>query len=289
MKISCLILPIHPWTEAVEIWRRAEQLGFHAAYTYDHLAFEGFANGPWFGAVPTLAAAATATDRMRLGTMITSPNFRHPAPLAKDLMTLDDMSAGRITAGIGAGSSGLDATALGHTPWTPRERASRFEEFVTLLDLLLTEPSTDYQGEYYAAEDIRMIPGCRQKPRVPFIIAASGPRGMRVAAEHGDGWVTCPFGDDAKAVAPQMEIQLRALEKACAELGRDTADLERVYLTGFTPENPLASVAEFTEIVSRYAELGITELIVHWPEPGTAFDNDMDIFERIATEALPGL
>ncbi|MCU1641929.1 MAG: class flavin-dependent oxidoreductase [Nocardia sp.] len=287
MKISCLILPIHPWREAAEVWRRAEQLGFHAAYTYDHLAFEGFADGPWYGAVPTLAAAATATEKLRLGTMITSPNFRHPALLAKDLMTLDEISGGRITAGIGAGSSGLDASALGHTPWPASERSSRFAEFVTLLDLLLTQPSTTFRGEYYSADDIRMIPGCRQQPRVPFTIAASGPRGMRVAAEHGDGWVTCPFGDDAKAVAPLIDSQLRALAKTCAESGRDASAMERTYLSGFTPENPLASVAAFTEIAGHYTELGITELIVHWPEPGTAFDNDPALFERIATEAIP--
>ncbi|MHC0434433.1 LLM class flavin-dependent oxidoreductase, partial [Streptomyces sp. O3] len=72
------------------------------------------------------------------------PNFRHPVTLAKELISLDDISGGRITLGIGAGGNGFDAATLlksGEEPWTPRERADRFGEFVPLLDRLLTEDS----------------------------------------------------------------------------------------------------------------------------------------------------
>jgi len=113
MRLSTIILPIYSWRDGRAVWRRAEQLGFHAAYTYDHLSWRTFRDGPWFGTMPTLTAAATATETIRLGTMVTNPNFRHPLTLAKDLMTLDDISGGRITLGIGAGGSGFDATVLG--------------------------------------------------------------------------------------------------------------------------------------------------------------------------------
>ncbi|HET6634599.1 MAG TPA: LLM class flavin-dependent oxidoreductase, partial [Streptomyces sp.] len=136
MRLSTVILPVRRWHDGGrDQWVHAEELGFHTAYTYDHLSWrEPFREGTWFGAVPTLTAAATATRRMRLGTMVTSPNFRHPVTLAKELLTLDDVSGGRITLGIGAGGSGFDATALGQEPWTPRERADRFGEFVPMLD-----------------------------------------------------------------------------------------------------------------------------------------------------------
>ena len=123
MLLSTVILPVYGWEEACPIWQRAEELGFHAAYTYDHLAYEGFQRGPWFGAVPTLTAAATATERLRLGTLITSANFRHPVTLAKDVMTIDSVSGGRVTVGIGAGSSGLDAAVLGQPPWSGADAA----------------------------------------------------------------------------------------------------------------------------------------------------------------------
>lgn len=72
MRLSTVILPIHRWSEGQKLWRRAEELGFHAAYTYDHLSWRSFRDEPWFGAVPTLTAAATATERLRLGTLVTS-------------------------------------------------------------------------------------------------------------------------------------------------------------------------------------------------------------------------
>ena len=72
MRLSTVILPIHRWSEGQKIWRRGEDLGFHTAYTYDHLSWRSFCEKPWFGAVPTLTAAATATDRMRLGRLVTS-------------------------------------------------------------------------------------------------------------------------------------------------------------------------------------------------------------------------
>jgi alkanesulfonate monooxygenase SsuD/methylene tetrahydromethanopterin reductase-like flavin-dependent oxidoreductase (luciferase family) len=102
-RLSTVILPTRRWHEGGrDQWQRAEELGFHTAYTYDHLSWRNtFRDGPWFGAVPTLTAAATATARMRLGTLVTSPNFRHPVTLAKELITLDDVSDGRITLGIG--------------------------------------------------------------------------------------------------------------------------------------------------------------------------------------------
>jgi alkanesulfonate monooxygenase SsuD/methylene tetrahydromethanopterin reductase-like flavin-dependent oxidoreductase (luciferase family) len=73
LRLSTVILPYRRWNEgAREAWQRAEQLGFHTAYTYDHLSWRSFRDGPWFGAVPTLTAAASATDVLRLGTLVTS-------------------------------------------------------------------------------------------------------------------------------------------------------------------------------------------------------------------------
>ena len=172
LRLSTVILPYRRWNEGSrESWQRAEQLGFHTGFTYDHLSWRTFRDGPWFGAVPTLTAAAAVTERMRLGTLVTSPNFRHPVTLAKELISLDDVSDGRVTLGIGAGGTGFDATALGQEPWTPRERADRLGEFVPLLDRLLTEDSVSYKGDFYSAHEARNIPGCVQRPRLPFASA----------------------------------------------------------------------------------------------------------------------
>ncbi|MFI6583368.1 LLM class flavin-dependent oxidoreductase [Embleya sp. NPDC050493] len=291
MRLSTVILPIHRWTEGRKVWRRAEDLGFHAAYTYDHLSWRSFREHPWFGAVPTLTAAATATERLRLGTMVTSPNFRHPVTLAKDLAAIDDISCGRLIAGIGAGGTGFDATALGGQPWSPRERADRLAEFVPLLDRLLSEPAVTQEGTYYTANDVRMIPSGRQRPRVPMYIAATGPRGMRLTARHGEGWIT--YGDprDAKTTAARdcpavIAEQLERLSDICAAEGRKPEELAKVLLQGSTPERPLDSLDAFVDYAGRYRELGITELVLHWPVPDSVFAADQAVFERIATEGL---
>lgn len=72
MRLSTVILPIYRWTEGRKVWEGAEELGFHAAYTYDHLSWRTFRDGPWYGAIPTLTAAAGVTSTIRLGTMVTS-------------------------------------------------------------------------------------------------------------------------------------------------------------------------------------------------------------------------
>ncbi|MDH6625064.1 alkanesulfonate monooxygenase SsuD/methylene tetrahydromethanopterin reductase-like flavin-dependent oxidoreductase (luciferase family) [Streptomyces sp. LBL] len=295
MQLSTVILPIHRWGEGQKVWQRAEELGFHTAYTYDHLSWRTFRNGPWFGAVPTLTAAATATQSMRLGTLVTSPNFRHPVTLAKELISLDDISGGRITLGVGAGSTGFDATTLGQEPWTPRERADRFAEFVSLLDRLLTEDGAEgvsHEGDHYAAHEARNIPGCVQRPRLPFAVAATGPRGLKLAARYGQAWVTTgdprlyESGTPAQSVQA-LRGQTEKLADACAALGRDVQDLDRILLTGFTPDRarPLDSLDAFVDFAGRHRELGFTEIVTHWPIPDSDFAADQKVFERIAMEA----
>ncbi|MFE3181485.1 LLM class flavin-dependent oxidoreductase [Streptomyces violascens] len=300
LRLSTVILPVRRWSEGGrEQWRHAEALGFHTAYTYDHLSWRTFRDGPWFGAVPTLTAAAAATETLRLGTLVTSPNFRHPVTLAKDLISLDDVSGGRITLGIGAGGNGFDASTLlrgGEEPWTPRERADRFGEFVPLLDRLLTEDAVTHDGTFYSANEARNIPGCVQRPRLPFAVAGNGPRGMKLAARYGQAWVTTgdpkifETGTPAESRAA-IRGQIEKLGKACAELGRDVAGLDKILLTGFTPDRnqPLDSLDAFVDFAGRHAELGITEIALHAPIPDSDFATDQAVFEKIATEALAQL
>ena len=120
-------------------------------------------------------------ERIRLGILVASPNFRHSVPFARELISLDDVSGGRFTLGIGAGGTGWDASVLGQMPWPLRERADRFVEFVTLLDLLLREPVVSHRGAFYSADEARSHPGCVQRPRIPFAVAATPIDGARLA------------------------------------------------------------------------------------------------------------
>ena len=278
MRFGVLILPDASWSVARERWQSAERMGFDHAWTYDHLTWRSLREGPWFAAMPTLAAAANATSHLRLGTLVASPTFRHPVTFAKELMTLDDISDGRITAGIGAGGDGFDATALRIAAWSRRERTERFEEFVSLLDRLLTEPSTTYEGRYYVANGARAIPGCRQRPRLPFAIAATGSRGLRLAARYGATWIA----SDSRGAGRDL---VERLAEACAAEDRDPRSLARLVLVGHR-ERPLASVEAFQDVAGRYADAGFTDLVVHWPRADEPFAADMVVLEQVAAEVL---
>jgi alkanesulfonate monooxygenase SsuD/methylene tetrahydromethanopterin reductase-like flavin-dependent oxidoreductase (luciferase family) len=285
VRLGVCILPELRWPEQQKLWQRAEGLGFDHAWTYDHLAWRSLRDQPWFGAVPTLTAAALATTRIRLGPLVASPNYRHPVPLAKELMTLDDISVGRLTLGIGAGGEGWDAAVLGQKPWSPRERAERFAEFVELLDVLLRQPETTFDGQWYSAEEARTYPGCVQQPRIPFAVAAAGPRGMRLAANYGAMWVTT--GDrsdevlDAVAGAAAVGEQVKRLDEACVAADRDPSTIDRLVLTGPELAPGLQSEDAFADTVGRYEAVGITDLVVHWPRSNEPYAGDVATFERI--------
>jgi len=280
VNLHVVLWPIHDWPTMADTWRRAEELGFAGGWVYDHLAWRG--HSPWDDAYASLAAAAAVTSRIRLGTLVTSPNFRTPVPTASAARTIDRISGGRLTLGIGAGGS--DPTSDGDVldrEWTPRERADRFEEWVTQLDALLTGVSVSTTGEYWSTRGVTISPGLVQQ-RPPFWIAAGGPRGMRLAAALGQGWVVNPSDE---APYDETRAMFARMEETCAAVGRDFSAMPRLLLTGFSGEPWLASEAAYDDLAGRYAELGITDVAIHWPRPGTEWDADLGVFEAIASRA----
>jgi alkanesulfonate monooxygenase SsuD/methylene tetrahydromethanopterin reductase-like flavin-dependent oxidoreductase (luciferase family) len=287
VRIGIVILPELRWAEAQHRWRRAEEYGFDHAWTYDHLGWRDLVDGPWFDAVPTLTAAATVTSRIRLGTLVASANFRHPVHFAREVTALDDISGGRLLLGLGSGGLGFDSEVLGRPPIGPRERVDRFGEFVELLDRLLTSDRTTWEGEHYSAVDARSTPGSVQQPRVPFVVAANGPRSMAIAARFGQAWITTGGKTDDleawwRSVGELSERFTAALDGA----GRAPEGVDRHLLLDAAPRYSLSSVDAFTEAVGRARELGFTDAITHWPRPSSWYTGDESVLEEVATTVL---
>lgn len=286
MRIGICILPDRNWVEASKQWTAAEQLGFAHAWTYDHLAWRDLRDGPWHGAVPTLTAAALVTDHIRIGTLVASPNFRHPVSFAREVVSLDDVANGRLVLGLGAGGDGHDAVMFGAEAWSPKERGERFAEFVDLLDTLLTDREATTAGRYYSAYEARAYPGCVQQPRVPFAIAATGPKGMRLAARHAQTWVTTGERGQvdpmpAEVGAAMVQAQIRKLDEACDKEGRDPSTLDRLVLTGLELDDGLQSPEAFSEVKAAYAAVGVTDLVIHWPRPSGIYEGDPSILAEL--------
>jgi alkanesulfonate monooxygenase SsuD/methylene tetrahydromethanopterin reductase-like flavin-dependent oxidoreductase (luciferase family) len=282
VRVGIVILPELRWADARARWTRAEEYGFAHAWTYDHLGWRDLADGPWFDAMVTLTAAAGATSSIRLGTLVASPNFRHPVHFAREITALDDVSGGRLVVGLGAGTPppNFDALVLGAPELTPRERVDRFGEFVELLDLLLREQRATWKGAYYEAVDARTTPGCVQSPRVPFVVAANGRRSMALAGRFGDGWIT--MGGHAD----DLEGWWRSVADRAS---RFEGSGDRYLMLDSAPRFSLSSRAFFEDQVGRASELGFTDVITHWPRPSSWYEGDEAVLDEVATEVLPGL
>ena len=287
MRFGIVILPQDSWPEARRKWQAAEQFGFDHAWTYDHLSWRTLADQPWHATVPTLTAAALVTSTIRLGTFVSSPNYRHPVPFAKEIATLDDISGGRFLLGVGSGGTGFDASVLGQPGYTPGQRHERFAEFVSALDLLLRHEAQGggirFDGDWFTAVDARMVGRPAQDPRVPFVIAANGPRGLRLVAKHGAGWVTTgrdgATGEDWWSSVGEL---VERLEQTALAEGRDPRAIDRYLSLDSDGAYSLRSIGAFEDAAGRAAELGFTDVISHWPRADGIDAGTESVLEQVA-------
>lgn len=261
-----------PYDDLVRRVRAAEELGFASAWVNDDILLPGATDlEPW----TLLAGLARETARLRLGTLVTVITFRHPALLAAQAITLDHLSEGRAALGFGAGGPPNNYGAFGLADWSPQERAERLEEQAAILDPLLWGESVTYEGRHYRLHDAQ-LPAPVQRPRPPFVVAAHGERGLRVAARHADGWNSMggqPYriAQDpsrriplAEAVANTKRLSER-LDEFCRDVGRDPATLRRTVLAYRPIVDPLSSLDAFDEYVGAYREIGVDEVVFYWP------------------------
>lgn len=291
MRVGIIILADERWSTARRRWRLAEEYGFDHAWTYDHIGWRSLVDGPWFDAVPTLTAAALVTSRIRLGTMVASPNFRHPAHFAREVTALDDISQGRLVLGVGAGGVDYDANVIGIPTLSARDRVDRYGEFLSILDGLLRDQTVTTAGTWYTAVDARGTPGCVQQPRVPFVVAANGPRSLGLAARYGQGWVTTGGGPAAslddwwRAVGASA----RRFDDTLVAAGREPSTVDKYLSLDACGTFSLSSVAFFADCAGRAAEHGFTDILTHWPRSSDWYAGDEAVLESVVADVLPTL
>jgi alkanesulfonate monooxygenase SsuD/methylene tetrahydromethanopterin reductase-like flavin-dependent oxidoreductase (luciferase family) len=289
------------WPTLVERWKYLDELGFDSAWVADHFTNPWYPGEPWLEAWTLLSALAAHTQRIRLGTMVTNISLHNPAVLAKQAVTVDHVSDGRLELGIGAGGAPTDHAMTGVPNWDPPERAARLREFVEIVDRLLRDEATTYQGHYYQVENSQMHPASLQKPRPPLSIAALGPKTLRIAAQYADSWNFFPEYDvTVQQALEQTARRNQMLDEYCAELGRDPAEITRSLLASpRMVESPFDSDDAFHDFIGRDSEAGIDEFIFYWWREDTleyGYDRsiversaDREILERLATEVIPTL
>ena len=283
-----------PFATLIERWHQAEELGFDHLWVADHLADTrtdhsgAYRNlgGTWFDGWTVLAVMAKETTRIRIGTLVSNPVLRPPALLAKEALTIDHLSRGRLELGIGTGIEPLDHATMGLDYWSPQERVARFSEYVEVVDELMRSPSRAYafEGRYYRTREAAMGPPPIQQPRPPITVGGQSPTVLRVAAERADCWNTAgPLGVGMDEILETTRQQNERLDELCVAFGREPTELRRsLFMVGAL--DAWASPEAVERIVRRFGEIGIDEFVLFWPP-----DERLDLFERVATEVIPSL
>jgi alkanesulfonate monooxygenase SsuD/methylene tetrahydromethanopterin reductase-like flavin-dependent oxidoreductase (luciferase family) len=289
LRFGIAFVPDVIWDEFARRFLYIEELGFDIAGLGDHFAHFWFPSHPWFEAWALLSALATQTSKIRIGPLVTPFTWRNPAFLAKQALTVDHISHGRLELGLGAGvrwDPGYEMTGIPN--WGPRGRVARFREYVEVVDQLLSNEVTNYEGRYYKIKEAIMSPRPVQKPRPPITIAAHGPRMIKLAARYADTWTTLGSADRLEEISHQNEL----IDEYCGEIGRDPRTLRRSYwLMDLDAEKEKGLFAYyesedvFREMVIPFIDMGVTEVLLSYPYR----DEQLPMFEKIAREVIPEL
>jgi alkanesulfonate monooxygenase SsuD/methylene tetrahydromethanopterin reductase-like flavin-dependent oxidoreductase (luciferase family) len=288
-----MCMPDVPAAELVDRVLRLEELGLDVAGVADHFVDWLNPDDPWFECWTTLAAVAARTTTIRLASCVAQIPLRPPAMLARQAMTVDHVSGGRVEVGLGAGLVTDPSYAMAGLPnWSAAERADRFGEYVEVVDLLLSTPRASYAGRFYTVEDARMSPGPVQRPRPPLTVAANSPRMLRHAVAHADTWNTLSFAGDVDAQLAETADRVAQVRRLCAGTGRDPATLRCSYTmfdAGARANGSRIAYYDSPEllrdIARRAVGLGMSELVLYYPaDPG-----QLPAFEAAARDVLPEL
>ena len=293
IRFGVLFLPNVPWPALRERVVRVEELGLETAGLADHFVDWTRPPNPWLESWTALTGLAGATTRIRLASWVAQIALRNPAMLARQALTLDHVSNGRLELGLGTGLAGDPSyPMIGVPDWGARERVARFDEYLEIVDRLLRDETTSLAGEFYTVDGAIMNPRPVQSPRPPITVAALGPVMLRHAARRADTWSTMSFKTSFDEQVAETRERGVLIDEACAAVGRDPATLRRSYLLFDAEARPrggiyecYTSVGRFEEMAGRILELGMDELVVYYPPD----ERQLATFERIATDVLPAL
>ena len=275
-RFSFKVTPVEiSWAELSAIWREADAAGFFAAgWLFDHFYPPRGPIRPMWEAWTLLASLAAITERLRLGVMVSSNTFRHPALLAHMAASVDGVSGGRLEIGLGAGWHREEHSAFGIELGDADARWGRLAEALEIVDGLLTRERLTFHGRHFELTDATLMMKPMQQPRPPLVIGGIGPnRTMPLVARWADHWNYFNAAEPPEALTTHIE----RLHELCGAIDRDPAEIE-VSVQIRRPE----SAAELTDVAGRYLEAGAHHVLV------TSFPPvDMDTVPGIAEALRP--
>ena len=251
------------WPEYLALARAAEESGFDSIWLGDHLLYDAPERGPW-EAWTLMSALAAATDRVSIGPLVACLGFHPPGLIAKMATTVDEVSGGRFTLGVGAGWNRREFSAFG-LPYD--RRVSRFAEAFEIIRRLLAGERTTLEGDFWQSEDAVLLPPPHR--RVPLMVGSNGPRMLGLTLPWVDAWNTWweDYGNTAEGFAALND----RVSAAAREAGRDPGEIARsacalVMLDRTAGERPVLDHAppiehDVARRVRELADAGADEVI----------------------------
>lgn len=253
-----VVVPAHKdWPTIRAFVLAAEDRGIDTVWMYDHL-FHQEPTGERVGmaeAWTVVSAVAAVTSRVRIGTLVLCSPFRHPGVVAKMAASAQDVSDGRLILGIGAGWHDPEFEAFG---FPTANRVAQFSEALPIVAGLLRGEKVSSDGRYYQVKNAELVPPPTH--RVPLMVAAEGPRMLKLTAKHADSWVTAWYG----APDDRLRRQLSAMDEAAA--GREPI-CKYVGIQVHDPRRSAEPELTFDELattLAAYEALGVDEVIVQF-------------------------
>ncbi|MFX0091899.1 MAG: LLM class flavin-dependent oxidoreductase [Candidatus Hodarchaeota archaeon] len=291
LRFGVITIQSKPWAVLVQHWKKTEELGFDSLWIADHFCDYNQPTHPFFEGWTTLTGLAGVTHKIRIGTLVTTISLRHPAVLARQALTLDHISNGRLNLGIGAGAPSSEGEIvydmIGIDDWKASERVAHFKEQIEIIDLLLRERVSSYSGKYYQLKDVGMNPPPIQNPGPPITIGGIRRKMIKIAVKYADTWNS--YGGinlNPKEMYESIKKQVEFAEDYCKELGRNLSTLRQSHLTyGQEVQTLYDSEDNFLKYIEKYEELGFSEFILFYPWD----KKQMVVFEKIAKEIIPDL
>ncbi|MDH4147834.1 MAG: TIGR03560 family F420-dependent LLM class oxidoreductase [Acidimicrobiia bacterium] len=274
MRFSFWIPNSLPWSETLDLGRRAEELGYDGLWYADHFMPNEPepADGPVHEAFTILAALAASVPRVRIGPLVAGNTYRNPAVLAKICSAIDHVSGGRMVVGLGAGWQENEHRAYGLEFNSFSWRFDRLEEACEILRGLFGQQRTDFSGRHYTMVSAPLDPKPVQAA-IPLLVGGGGPRRtLPIVARFADEWNV--WGE------PDLLAEKGALlDRCCEDAGRDPAEVDHsaVALVFLTDDQPtidklrgrdlgrprlIGTPSEMQEMVGAYAQAGVDEFIV---------------------------
>ena len=279
------------------IARHGEELGYDCLLTGDHILvpndiastypysengeFPGSGSGESMEQLTVLSFLAGQTKTIRLGTSVMIVPHRNPLVAAKALATLDVLSQGRLILGVGVGWMREEFEALGIPPF--EERGAVTDEYIQAFKELWTSDNPSFQGKYCQFDNISFLPKPVQKPHPPIWVGGESRSAISRTARLGDAW--CPLGNNPQfpmGQPEQLAAGMERLARYARREGRDPADIDVVYRIAYSEEPDRVA-----EDIRRYAEMGISQLIVGFGRQTNNLDDMLSGMDEFATRVWP--